>query len=97
MCIRDSTNTIYFKVEVKNVLPNDPDFDQFNTAENSKWGNAKCLFSYSLDGNTFYKIGDYFAAKKGKWIGATVGLFAIGKKAIYETGYSDVDWFRIEK
>lgn len=92
-----NSSTIYFKVDVKNVLPNDANFNQFNTAENSKWGNAKCVFSYSLDGKNFTFIGEPFAAKKGKWISATVGLFAIRKGATYETGYADVDWFRVDK
>ena len=92
-----NSNTIYFKVEVRNVLLTDSDFSLFNTAENSKWGNAKCIFSYSIDGKNFTSIGEPFAAKKGKWIGSTVGLFAIRKGITYETGYADVDWFRIEK
>jgi len=90
-------NTVYLKVEVKNVLPSDADFNQFNTSENSKWGNAKCNFSYSMDGVNFVAIGEPFAAKKGKWAGSKVGLFAIRKGVTYETGYADVDWFRIEK
>lgn len=92
-----NSNTIYFKVVVKNVLPTDADFKQFDKSENSPWGNAKCVFSYSIDGNNFMEIGKPFGAKKGKWIGATVGLFAIRKGATYETGYADIDWFRISK
>ncbi|MBC7588135.1 MAG: glycoside hydrolase 43 family protein [Chitinophagaceae bacterium] len=92
-----SSNTIYFKVIVKNVLPTDADYKQFDKGENSPWGNAKCIFSYSIDGNRFTEIGEPFGAKKGKWIGATVGLFAIRKGATYETGYADIDWFRISK
>jgi beta-xylosidase len=92
-----ANNTIYLKVNVQNVLPADTDFKQFDKSENSKWGNAKCTFSYSVDGKNFTTIGEPFGAKKGKWIGATVGLFAIRKGLTYETGYADVDWFRIEK
>ena len=33
---------------------------------------------------------------KGKWIGAKVGIFAIGKGAASEMGYADYDWFRVE-
>lgn len=89
------SNTIYLKVEVKNVQPIDPDFAKYNKAENSKYGNALCRFSYSLDGKNFTLIGEPFAAKKGKWIGSKVGLFAIRKGSTYETGYADVDWFRV--
>jgi len=92
-----NTNTLYFKVEVANVLENDPDYELFNTSENCKKGNAKCIFSFSQDGVIYIKVGEPFAARKGKWVGAKVGLFAIRRGVTYETGYSDVDWFRIEK
>ena len=57
---------------------------------------ASCAFSYSSDGLTFSPIGSPFSARKGKWIGAKVGLFAIRKGRTRETGYADVDWFRVE-
>lgn len=92
-----NTSTVYFRVTVRNVDPNSPDFSRFNTAENSKYGNAACTFSYSTDNINFQLIGKPFAAKKGKWVGAKVGIFAIRKGKTYETGYADFDWFRIEK
>ena len=92
-----SSNTIYFKVAVKNVVPTDVDYAKYNIAENSKFGNALCVFSYSIDGKEFIQVGESFAAKKGKWIGAKVGLFAIRKGKTYETGYADIDWFRINE
>ncbi len=58
--------------------------------------NAVCNFSYSSDGNTFLPIGGPFTAQKGRWIGAKVGLFAVRTGKTRETGYADVDWFRIE-
>jgi len=59
--------------------------------------NAICTFSYSADGKTFVAIGEPFTARKGKWIGAKVGLFAVRTGRTRETGYADVDWFRIER
>ena len=59
--------------------------------------NAVCSFSYSPDGKTFVPIGDQFTARKGKWIGAKVGLFAVRTGKTRETGYADVDWFRVER
>lgn len=91
------SSTIYLRVKVDNVKPDSPEFKMFNTAEACKWGNAKCTFSYGVDGINFRQIGTVFAAKKGKWIGATVGLFAVRKGKTYESGYADFDWFRIEK
>ncbi len=48
-----------------------------------------CEFSYSTDGKRFEPLGESFAAKPGVWIGAKVGLFAVGA-----SGYADYDWFR---
>ena len=92
-----NNTTLYFKVTVKNIDPTSPDYTTYNNAENSKYGNALCTFSYSEDGKTFKSIGEPFAAKKGKWVGAKVGIFAIRHGKTYETGYADYDWFRIEK
>jgi len=33
-------------------------------------------FSYSVDGKEFTRIGETFAAEPGRWIGATIGLYA---------------------
>ena len=52
-----------------------------------------CEFSYSLDGQTFTRAGELFTARPGVWIGAKVGLFAIGSGP----GHADYDWFRFER
>lgn len=57
---------------------------------------ATCSFGYSTDGTTFTSIGEPFTARPGKWIGAKVGLFAVRTGTTRETGYADVDWFRVE-
>jgi hypothetical protein len=56
---------------------------------------AVCTFEYSTDGTRFRAIGEPFTARKGKWIGAKVGLFAIGPGKNGELGYVDIDWFRV--
>lgn len=58
---------------------------------------AVCNWSYSLDGQKFIAIEDKFVAKPGRWIGATLGLYAIRDQQINDSGYADVDWLRIEK
>jgi beta-xylosidase len=58
--------------------------------------NAVCTFSYSADGTSFLPMGEPFTARKGKWIGAKMGIFAVGTGTTRETGYADFDWFRIE-
>jgi len=42
-------------------------------------------------------VGNPFAARKGKWIGAKVGIFAIRKGKTNENGYADFDWFKVGK
>jgi beta-xylosidase len=57
---------------------------------------AVCSFSYSVDGKTFSPLGESFVARQGRWIGAKVGLFAVGSGEASEMGYADFDWFRVE-
>jgi len=57
---------------------------------------ALCTFSYSTDGNVFSRIGEAFTAREGLWIGAKVGLYCSRPKASNDSGYADVDWFRVE-
>lgn len=42
------------------------------------FADAMCDFSFSRDGKTFDSLGQGFKAKSGIWIGAKVGVFAIG-------------------
>jgi beta-xylosidase len=58
--------------------------------------NAVCQFSYSLDGKKFIKIDETFQAEAGRWIGAKMGLFCTRTTTINDSGYADVDWFRVE-
>jgi beta-xylosidase len=57
---------------------------------------AMCQFSYSADGAAFTPIGAPFQAKKGRWIGAKTGIFAIRHGAATENGYADYDWFHVD-
>jgi hypothetical protein len=58
--------------------------------------NASTRFSYSVDGTNFIAVGKPFTAKQGRWIGAKVGLYALGTVPVSEYGFADIDWFRIE-
>jgi beta-xylosidase len=58
---------------------------------------AVCEFSYSEDGNNFKKLGDKLVAKPGRWVGAKVGLFCTRTVKTNDSGFADVDWFRIER
>jgi beta-xylosidase len=58
---------------------------------------AKCTFSYSTDGSEFTQAGEVFTAREGVWIGAKIGFFALRDGFINDSGWIDLDWFRIEK
>ncbi|MGW4237597.1 glycoside hydrolase family 43 protein [Streptomyces sp. NPDC004749] len=47
---------------------------------------AVCRFAADVDGRGFAPLGTPFTATAGKWIGATVGLFATGPEAVGPTG-----------
>ncbi len=53
-------------------------------------------FSYSLDGSHFNTVGG-MKAVPGKWIGIKMGLFATSESPINDSGYMEVDWFRVTK
>lgn len=58
---------------------------------------AKCNFSYSIDGKNFIDVNEIFQAEGGKWIGAKVGLFCTKEDVTNDSGWVDVDWFRVEE
>ncbi|KAF2515588.1 glycoside hydrolase family 43 protein [Flavobacterium foetidum] len=58
---------------------------------------AICSFYYSFDDKNYEKLGNDFTAVEGKWIGAKVGLFALGEKVTNDSGNVAVDWFRVTK
>ncbi|WP_205569603.1 glycoside hydrolase family 43 protein [Arachidicoccus soli] len=58
---------------------------------------AKCTFYYSIDGINFTDTGEEFQAEPGRWIGAKVGLFSTKSEQSNDSGYEDIDWFRIHK
>ena len=57
---------------------------------------GKCNFSYSTDGQSFTDIEDSFQAETSRWIGAKIGLFCTRTSQINDSGYVDIDWFRVE-
>ncbi len=57
---------------------------------------AQCDFYYSTDGENYLPLGDTFTAKPGKWIGARMGIFAVREGITNDSGFADIDWFRVE-
>ncbi|MDR2840940.1 MAG: glycoside hydrolase 43 family protein [Paludibacter sp.] len=87
--VKATSNTVYFRVVVKQTATHNS--DKINQPR------AHCTFYYSIDGNKFTKLGEEFEAREGKWIGAKVGIFCQRPVRSNDSGFADVDWFRIEK
>lgn len=82
-------NELYLRVKVKQAGVKKP-------TQKADY-KCECTFYYSLDGKKFTPIGTSFTAKEGKWIGAKVGLFCTRTWESNDSGWLDVDWFRITK
>jgi len=55
---------------------------------------GQCAFSYSIDNKVFRDAGS-FQAVEGQWIGAKMGLFCTRDSKSNDSGYADMDWFRV--
>ena len=57
---------------------------------------GQARFSYSLDNKHYHSAGDSFSLRKGKWIGAKMGLVSMRPGTTGNRGWVDADWFRVE-
>jgi beta-xylosidase len=55
---------------------------------------ARCRFAHSNDGRSFEPIGEAFAARAGRWVGAKVGVFAAAS-AGSARGHADFGAFEV--
>ncbi|MBR1871271.1 MAG: glycoside hydrolase 43 family protein [Kiritimatiellae bacterium] len=55
-----------------------------------------CVFSWSLDGEAWNACPGTFIARQGKWIGATMGFYAVMAPECIDCGWIDVDSFMVE-
>ena len=59
---------------------------------------ALAQFSYSLDNREFRPVGQVFAASRGRWVGAQVGLYSVtDKPSPIGPSYAEVDYFRVSR
>lgn len=79
--------SVYLRVEVRQT--------KMMNSEGINEPKGTCTFSYSLDGKEFTGLGNSFIAREGVWIGAKVGLYCSRSKLKNDSGYVDVDWFRV--
>lgn len=73
---------VFFRTKVEMIQDKEP-FD------------AKVTFYYSLDGKKFNVLGKSFKPAAGRWVGAKIGLFATGTKAVNDSSYANYDWFEV--
>ena len=78
---------VWLRVEVR----------QGETPPKGLCGAAMCRFAYSLDGTCWRYAPNHFTAREGKWIGATVGIYALSPHSCRDRGWIDADWFRIDR
>lgn len=55
-----------------------------------------CDFLYSENGKNYINAGLRFKARKGKWIGAKMGFFAMANDRTNDAGSVEIDWFRVK-
>ena len=58
---------------------------------------AEATFFYSLDGKKYTKIGRPVKVDVGHWIGSKFGLFCSRDWHSNDSGWLDIDWFRVTK
>lgn len=73
-----------------------PNYERDILLRTKVYDGGACDFSYSLDGDSFDPLPGNFTARQGKWIGAKIGLFC-AQAAGLSRGWTDIDWFHIEK
>lgn len=87
--VKLNDGNVYLQVKVKMVGAKKP-----VKKEDYK---CECTFLYSLDGKKFKEFGRPMNVREGHWIGAKVGLYCVRPWLSNDSGWLDVDWFRITK
>lgn len=85
----DNDRPIYLQARIKMVGPEKPMKKPDYKVE--------ATFYYSLDGKKFTQIGRPLPVDVGHWIGSKIGLFSTRDWTSNDSGWLDVDWFRITK
>ncbi|MCM1522112.1 MAG: glycoside hydrolase 43 family protein [Muribaculaceae bacterium] len=85
----DSTKDVYLRVKVKYTGAKSPKQKPDYACE--------AQFSYSLDGKKFTDFGQPVPVTEGHWIGAKMGLFCSRPWVSNDSGWMNIDWFRVTK
>ena len=84
----DENKPVYLRVKVKMLGKNPTQKEDYK---------CEAVFSYSFDGKKFTTFGKPLQVTEGHWIGAKVGLFCVRDWESNDSGWLNVDWFRITK
>ena len=84
----EKNKPIYLRVKVKMMGKNPTKKEDYK---------CEATFSYSFDGKNFKTFGKPLEVTEGHWIGAKVGLFCVRDWESNDSGWLNVDWFRITK
>jgi beta-xylosidase len=89
---KDAANQIVLRTASGEVFAQDfaPRLVKLRVAVND---GGLCHFSFA-QGNEWVSIPKTFAARKGIWIGARVGLYSLRRVSDGQAGHADVDYFR---
>lgn len=85
----DEGKELYLRVQVKRVGVKTP-------TQKADY-KTEATFSYSFDGKKFTDFGKKLDVSTGHWIGSKVGLFCVRNWESNDSGWLDIDWFRITK
>lgn len=55
---------------------------------------GECVFAFAEDGGEWIAANETFQARRGKWIGAKVGIYNLKRGGGAATGHADFDYFR---
>lgn len=85
----DPKQTVYLRVKI--------DYTGAKKPTQKPDYSADATFYYSLDGKKFTKVGKPVKTDVGHWIGAKFGLFCSRDWSSNDSGWMDIDWFRVTK
>lgn len=85
----DEGKDVYLRVTIKMTGPKRPAAKEDYL--------CRATFAYSLDGKKFTPLGQPLNVSVGHWIGSKVGLFCVRDWESNDSGWLDIDWFRITK
>jgi beta-xylosidase len=105
MCVertQEAINIIYIesagedKKQFENIIERIPYIDNSEIYFKMEFSSDKiCKFYYSINGVNWKRAAKEFSPKKGTWVGAKIGVFAIADGLEQKNGYADFSYFKV--